>query len=138
MKTRLRKTARHVTTHRRFALRPLAFAICVGLSGAALALPQGGKVVSGDATIGRPDPNTEVIKQTTDKAIIDWLSFSIGAGEKVRFYQPSATSVTLNRVTGNDPSPTAATSATVHGVVAWPANKPVKAHPATRWTMPRM
>ena len=104
MKTRLRQTARPFSTHRRFALRPLAFAICVGLSGAALALPQGGKVVSGNATIGKPDPNTEVIKQTTDKAIIDWLSFSIGAGEKVRFYQPSTTSVTLNRVTGYDPS----------------------------------
>jgi len=104
MKTRPNRIARTVARRGRFALHPLSFAICLGLSGAALALPQGGKVVAGDATISKPNTNTEVIKQTTDKAIIDWKSFSIAAGEKVRFYQPSSTSVTLNRVTGYDPS----------------------------------
>ncbi|WP_082413755.1 filamentous hemagglutinin N-terminal domain-containing protein [Azospirillum brasilense] len=44
------------------------------------------------------------ILQSTDKAIINWKSFSIDAGEKVTFQQPSASSVTLNRVTGADPS----------------------------------
>ncbi|MEO8523108.1 MAG: filamentous hemagglutinin N-terminal domain-containing protein, partial [Caldimonas sp.] len=104
MKTRPTRIARTVARRGRFALHPLSFAICLGLSGAAWALPQGGKVVTGDATISKPNTNTEIIRQTTDKAIIDWKSFSIAAGEKVRFYQPSSTSVTLNRVTGYDPS----------------------------------
>ncbi|MGZ5266029.1 MAG: beta strand repeat-containing protein, partial [Caldimonas sp.] len=104
MKTRPNKIARSVVRRGRFALHPLSFAICLGLSGAALALPQGGRVVAGDATISKPSTDSEVIRQTTDKAIVDWKSFSIAAGEKVRFYQPSSTSVTLNRVTGFDPS----------------------------------
>ncbi len=41
------------------------------------------------------------INQTTDKAIINWNSFSIDAGHSVNFQQPGASSVTLNRVTGN-------------------------------------
>ncbi len=104
MKNRPNKIARTAFRRGRFALHPLSFAICLGLSGGAWALPQGGKVVAGDATISTPSTTTEIIRQTTDKAIIDWKSFSIAAGEKVRFYQPSSTSVTLNRVTGYDPS----------------------------------
>jgi trimeric autotransporter adhesin len=105
MKIRPTPIARTAARRRRFfAFHPLSFAICLGLSGAALALPQGGKVVAGEATISKPTPTTQVINQSTDKAIIDWKSFSIAAGEKVRFYQPSNSSVTLNRVTGYDPS----------------------------------
>ncbi|WP_457661921.1 two-partner secretion domain-containing protein [Sinorhizobium medicae] len=44
------------------------------------------------------------VTQGTDRAVIDWRSFSIGAGETTRFVQPSASSVTANRVTGGDPS----------------------------------
>ena len=104
MKIRPRKLARHVTVRRRFALHPLSFAVCLAMSGTALALPQGGTVVAGNATISHPSSTTELIRQSTDKAIIDWKSFSIAAGEKVRFAQPSDTSITLNRVTGYDPS----------------------------------
>ena len=42
-----------------------------------------------------------VIDQTSNKAIINWNTFSIGAGESVRFNQPSASSIALNRVLGN-------------------------------------
>ncbi|WP_157776189.1 two-partner secretion domain-containing protein [Gloeomargarita lithophora] len=44
------------------------------------------------------------INQSTDRAVINWNSFSIGAPEWVNFQQPSSTSATLNRVTGNTPS----------------------------------
>src|SRR5664279_5284556 len=104
MKTRTSQSARPAAATRRFVLHPLSFAVCLAMSSAALALPLGGKVVNGNATISTPTPGTEVVKQTTDKAIIDWQSFSIAAGEKVRFYAPSSTSITLNRVTGYDPS----------------------------------
>jgi filamentous hemagglutinin family protein len=103
MKTRPKLTARSATAPR-FALHPLSFAVCMAMSGAALALPQGGSVVAGNATVGSPSSNVELIQQTSDRAIINWQSFSIAAGEKVRFSQPSSSSVTLNRVTGYDPS----------------------------------
>ena len=105
MKNRPTRIARTVDRRRRsFAFHPLSFAICLGFSGAALAGPQGGTVVAGQATITQPTSTSQVINQTTNKAIIDWKSFSIATGEKVRFNQPSTTSVTLNRVTGYDPS----------------------------------
>jgi len=57
MKTRPKMTARSATAPR-FALRPLSFAVCMAMSGAALALPQGGAVVAGNATIGTPFRNS--------------------------------------------------------------------------------
>ena len=42
-----------------------------------------------------------VINQFTDRAIIDWQSFSIGAGDTTQFVQPGASSAVLNRVRGN-------------------------------------
>ena len=105
MKNRPTWIARTADRRRRsFAFHPLSFAICLGFSAAALAGPQGGTVVAGQATITQPTPTSQVINQTSGKAIIDWKSFSIATGEKVRFNQPSTTAVTLNRVTGYDPS----------------------------------
>ncbi len=104
MKTRLCKTVRPVSQRRRFAFHPLSFAVCLAMSGPALALPGGGSVVAGTATISQPSTTSQLITQTTNKAIIDWKSFSIATGEQVRFSQPSSTSITLNRVTGYDPS----------------------------------
>ena len=67
-------------------------------------LPTGGTVAGGTATIRNVDAGRQVIIQGTDKAIINWRGFSIGQGASVQFVQPGATSVVLNRVTGNDPS----------------------------------
>ncbi|MBI3515451.1 MAG: filamentous hemagglutinin N-terminal domain-containing protein [Proteobacteria bacterium] len=77
--------------------------LAVGLSSAG-ANPQGGTVRGGSATIGAPVGGRLDINQTSDRAIIDWRGFSIGAGEITRFNQPSATAATLNRVVGEDPS----------------------------------
>ena len=74
------------------------------LSASAWAAPSGGSVVAGNASIVQATPDTLNIVQGSNKAIINWQSFSIGAGETVNFQQPSSKSVTLNRVTGNDPS----------------------------------
>ncbi len=70
----------------------------------AVANPDGGVVVGGAATITQTAPNTLTIKQTTDKAIINWRNFSIGAGEHTKFVMPSAASAVLNRVTSGQVS----------------------------------
>ena len=66
-------------------------------------LPTGGTVVAGQATINQAG-NALNINQSTDKAAIDWQSFSVGQGNTVNFVQPNASSVALNRVLGNDVS----------------------------------
>jgi filamentous hemagglutinin family protein len=67
-------------------------------------LPQGGTVVAGQATVTTPAAGRMVVDQTTQAAAINWQSFDIGAGDSVQFVQPGASSVTLNRVVGADPS----------------------------------
>ncbi|WP_175490582.1 beta strand repeat-containing protein [Pelosinus propionicus] len=69
----------------------------------AWANPTGGTVVSGSAAITASGATTTV-NQTSDKAIVNWQSFSIGKGETVNFVQPSASAVALNRVIGADAS----------------------------------
>jgi len=68
-----------------------------------LAAPTDGVVVSGDATIGQAGAVT-TITQSTPKAAINWQGFSIGSGETVNFLQPDSSSITLNRVLGNERS----------------------------------
>lgn len=68
------------------------------------ALPQNGTVAAGASTITQPDTNTMHINQTTDKSIINWQGYSINTNEKVQYFQPGSGSISLNRVTGLDPS----------------------------------
>jgi filamentous hemagglutinin family protein len=67
------------------------------------ALPVGAAVQAGRAAISQAG-NRLTVLQGTDKAIIDWQSFSIGAKAAVNFVQPSSSATALNRVVGNDPS----------------------------------
>ena len=67
------------------------------------ALPTGGTVQAGSATIDSTSSQLMTIYQTTEKAIIDWQTFSIESAEHVDF-QLSQGGVTLNRITGDDPS----------------------------------
>ncbi len=68
------------------------------------ALPSGGSVQAGAATIETVSPEKMVIQQASDKAIIHWDSFGNQVNEHIHFQLPSADSASLNRVTGNDPS----------------------------------
>ncbi|MCH8313673.1 MAG: filamentous hemagglutinin N-terminal domain-containing protein, partial [Nitrospinae bacterium] len=68
------------------------------------ALPSEGTVQAGSAAIHQTSPDTLTIQQSTHKAIIDWRSFGILSNERVDFQLPSANGITLNRVTGNQPS----------------------------------
>ena len=70
----------------------------------ALANPTGGEVVAGDATIVQESATKLDIFPHTEKAIINWQQFNIGAGEYTQFYQPSANSIALNRVLSDNPS----------------------------------
>ena len=74
----------------------------VGLQ-AAPVLPSGGSVVAGSGSVSTAG-STLTVTQQTAKMAVNWDSFSIGEGAAVRFVQPSASSVALNRVTGGDAS----------------------------------
>jgi filamentous hemagglutinin family protein len=67
------------------------------------ALPSGGTVQAGSATIDSVSSQQMTIQQTSEKAIIDWQTFDIESAEQVDF-KLSQGGVTLNRVTGNDPT----------------------------------
>jgi len=65
--------------------------------------PTGGQVSAGSGTIAQSGLNT-TINQTSQNLAINWQGFSIAANESVRFNQPNASSIALNRVIGQDPS----------------------------------
>ena len=88
-----------------------AWALTAAAIGAALCMlslpsfagPAGGQVTAGSATITQAGTAT-TINQASNRAAIDWTKFSVGANESVRFNQPSASALTLNRVTGTESS----------------------------------
>lgn len=84
---------------------PTALAMALALAfGSAEGAPTLSTVVSGRVEITQPGAATTLVRQGTDKAILDWRDFSIGAGETVQFQQPGSGSVALNRVIGSNPS----------------------------------
>ena len=62
-------------------------------------LPTGGQVVAGSATLTN-GASAVTVDQSSARAIVDWQTFSIGAGGKVNFN--NGTGATLNRVTGGN------------------------------------
>ncbi len=84
------------------------FTILISLIGnfssLAVALPKEGIVQAGSASISHPHEEKLLIQQSTNKAIIDWRSFSINSNEHVDFQLPSSNGITLNRVTGSERS----------------------------------
>lgn len=97
------------STPARFAIRALVLNLfgstTFGLAPLlAHANPQGEQVVGGSATVARPNSTTVAVNQSSQKAIINWNSFSIGATEKTLFAQSNAQAIVLNRVVGVDPS----------------------------------
>ncbi|MBU1364995.1 MAG: filamentous hemagglutinin N-terminal domain-containing protein [Gammaproteobacteria bacterium] len=92
----------------RATIRPLALALAgIGLAHAAPPaanqLPTGGQVVAGQAAISQAGATMNII-QTSSRAAIDWQTFNVGSAATVNIAQPSASSVTLNRVLGGSPS----------------------------------
>lgn len=66
--------------------------------------PANAQVVRGSVRIDSSTAGYLKILQDSDKAILDWGSFSIAPGETTQFIQPNELSAILNRVRGADPS----------------------------------
>ena len=105
---RLRSSASinfHRPEHRCTRLRPLALLLAAfGLLSlpafaqvSNYALPTAGVVSAGNAFISQAGTALR-IDQTSNKAVIDWKSFNVGRDASVRFNQPGASSIVLNRV----------------------------------------
>lgn len=90
-----------VPIHRFLSTTCLSAALVV--TGAAWANPEGGIVSAGTATITSTGTKLDVI-QTTDRAVIDWRSFNIDAGEHTQFHQPGTGSLAVNRIGSGAPS----------------------------------
>lgn len=85
---------------------PIAALLCSTALSPAFAggsLPSGQNVVAGDASVVVSGP-VMTVTQGSDKAIVNWNSFSIGRGNAVNFVQLDASSAILNRVTGSTTS----------------------------------
>ena len=89
-------------------LRLLAAAAALAM-GPALAIAQasGATAIHGQASIvtqGNQTTITTVNGAGTRHSAINWQSFSVAAGSSTRFNQPDASSTSINRVLGGDPS----------------------------------
>ncbi len=67
------------------------------------ALPTGGQVVSGQSVISQSGNQLNIL-QTTQKSIINWGSYNIGANSTVNYEQLNSSSISLNRILSSDPS----------------------------------
>ena len=94
----------------KFRLHPIFLGLQLALASAVMAgpaptaLPTGGQVVSGQATISQPGAAQLQINQATQQATLNWQTFNIGSAAQVNFQQPNASSVALNRVLQSDAS----------------------------------
>lgn len=82
----------------------LACTALVPQGAAGQSLPADPTVVGGSVTVTTPGPRDMRVDQQSNRAVIDWGSFSIGAGSSVRVDQPGRNSALLNRVTGDRPT----------------------------------
>lgn len=84
-------------------LRHTAVAVAIAVSSlVAHSNPLGGQIVNGQVRM--VSAGNQLTITNSPGAIINWQSFSIGAGEVVRFIQQNPQSSVLNRVVGQDPS----------------------------------
>jgi filamentous hemagglutinin family protein len=95
----------------RAGFRPAGLALavaaaCLGAS-SAFGQPTGAQIIQGQAQLQQQGNSLVVTTQNaagTNRSVINWQSFSVPAGSTTRFDQPSAQSLSINRVVGNDPS----------------------------------
>lgn len=88
----------------RLRLHPLAFSlICAGVAPAMaqVVLPGGFMPAPGSGVTMSQTGNVMNIRQPMQRGIVNWQTFSIGAGGTVDIAQPSTRAVLLNRVVGD-------------------------------------
>lgn len=76
----------------------------MGTGGLLRANPSGGVVTHGAATIDGSVEGHLKVFQSSNRAVINWEEFNIGAGELTEFIQPGRGSVALSRVVSGNPS----------------------------------
>ncbi|PTY01672.1 hypothetical protein DB346_11615 [Verrucomicrobia bacterium LW23] len=85
----------------------LVVSMMLGLQSGMVSLranPSGGSVQGGSVSVSNTGPGQVTVRQTTERAVVNWNSFSIEQGETTTFVQPGAKSAVLNRVTGGSAS----------------------------------
>jgi len=98
-----------------FKLKPVVSCIRLVIAGGLIAgnslpvyadlpVPSPNFVASGSVLPPQVTGDTMLIKQETDKAILNWQSFNVGAKNTVQFVQPGSSSIALNRIHQADPS----------------------------------
>ncbi len=91
------------TTSRIKKLSTTGLAIFVSLATMPVyALPTGANIVAGSINIDATTANQLHVLQSSNKGIINWQGFNIGAGELTEFHLPTSSAITLNRVVGGD------------------------------------
>lgn len=101
VRTRGAGHARRLPARRQLCLA-LAMALATFHAASLAQLPAGAQVVSGTASLSVDSAGMAI--RNSPNAILDWQSFSIGAGKQVHFEQADASSQVLNRVVGVDAS----------------------------------
>ena len=91
-------------------------ALCAGSRASAQNLPTGVSVAAGNVSITSPAATQLNFTQSSQSAVVNSQTFSIGQGYSVNVQQPGSTSGILFRVTGNSPS-TIGGSLTANGQV---------------------
>lgn len=94
-----------------FRLKPLSACVRMAIAGsvfmgsaqAELPVPAQVWATMGGAT-NQVIGDTLHVDQQTDRAILNWDSFNVGANNQVEFHQPGSSSIALNRIFQNDPS----------------------------------
>ncbi|NPC59373.1 two-partner secretion domain-containing protein, partial [Caenimonas soli] len=90
--------------------RPAGAALAIAaafLASPVVAQPSGAQAIHGQASLSRQGANLLVTTQNgagTSHSAINWQSFSIPGGSTTHFQQPGATSLSINRVVGSNPS----------------------------------
>lgn len=69
----------------------------------AYANPEGGVVVGGNGSINQSNLTTTV-NQASQNMAIDWQSYNVQQNERVHYIQPNSSSISLNRIVGNNAS----------------------------------
>ncbi len=81
---------------------------CLLYSGSALTEIELSKVNSGEVNLVT-DGNTLNLQQASNLASIDWSHFNLASNQSVNFQVPNQNSITLNRITANEPTSIAGT-----------------------------